>query len=129
MISLNAQMMATKPLLLETLIPIVFITKSSLKIYCNGELIISLFVNIKSRKKRRCVNCSMCSNSLGNKMYNSLLGVRDITYKYIIVERNPYEPLIIPPSLHRPQHPLPRHPFRPPRFLPDRLPLSGKINI
>ena len=38
-------------------------------------------------KKEKISNCYLHSNSLSNKMGNSLLAVRDINHKYIVVER------------------------------------------
>ena len=41
----------------------------------------------RSPRKEKISNCYLHSNSLSNKMDNSLLAVRDINHKYIVVER------------------------------------------
>ena len=41
----------------------------------------------KKNRKEKISNCYLHSNSLSNKMDNSLLAVRDINHKYIVVER------------------------------------------
>ena len=41
----------------------------------------------RSPRKEKISNCYLHSNSLSNKMDNSLLDVRDINHKYIVVER------------------------------------------
>ena len=38
-------------------------------------------------RKEKISNCYLHSNSLSNKMDNSLLAVRDINHKYIVVEK------------------------------------------
>ena len=40
----------------------------------------------RSPRKEKISNCYLHSNSLSNKMDNSLLAVRDINHKYIVVE-------------------------------------------
>ena len=42
----------------------------------------------RSPRKEKISNCYLHSNSLSNKMDNSLLAVRDINHKYIVVGRN-----------------------------------------
>ena len=42
----------------------------------------------RSPRKEKISNCYLHSNSLSNKMDNSLLAVRDINHKYIVVERS-----------------------------------------
>ena len=41
----------------------------------------------RSPRKEKISNCYLHSNSLSNKMDNSLLAVRDINHKYIVVEK------------------------------------------
>ena len=41
----------------------------------------------RSPRKEKISNCYLHSNSLSNKMDNSLLAVRDINHKYIVVEQ------------------------------------------
>lgn len=41
----------------------------------------------RSPRKEKISNCYLHSNSLSNKMDNSLLAVRDINHKYIVVDR------------------------------------------
>ncbi len=53
----------------------------------NEELVISLNYGREVQEERRYTNCYLHSNSLSNKMDNSLLAVRDINHKYIVVER------------------------------------------
>ena len=53
----------------------------------NEELVSVSVADAKSKKGRRYTNCYLHSNSLSNKMDNSLLAVRDINHKYIVVER------------------------------------------
>lgn len=43
------------------------------------------FTDAKSKKENRYTDCSYHSNSLSNKMGNSLLAVREINHKYIVV--------------------------------------------
>ena len=45
----------------------------------------------RSPRKEKISNCYLHSNSLSNKMDNSLLAVRDINHKYIVVEREVHE--------------------------------------
>ena len=40
----------------------------------------------RSPRKEKISNCYLHSNSLSNKMDNSLLAVRDINHKYIVVD-------------------------------------------
>ncbi len=47
-----------------------------------------LVTDAKSKKVRRYTDCSIHYNSLSNKMDNSLLAVRDINHKYIVVEKS-----------------------------------------
>ena len=42
----------------------------------------------RSPRKEKISNCYLHSNSLSNKMDNSLLAVRDINHKYIVVDRS-----------------------------------------
>ena len=42
----------------------------------------------RSPRKEKISNCYLHSNSLSNKMDNSLLAVRDINHKYIVVDKN-----------------------------------------
>ena len=42
----------------------------------------------RSPRKEKISNCYLHSNSLSNKMDNSLLAVRDINHKYIVVEKS-----------------------------------------
>ena len=44
----------------------------------------------RSPRKEKISNCYLHSNSLSNKMDNSLLAVRDINHKYIVVEKRDY---------------------------------------
>ena len=53
----------------------------------------------RSPRKEKISNCYLHSNSLSNKMDNSLLAVRDINHKYIVVEGIIYYQNILP-SLH-----------------------------
>ena len=53
----------------------------------NEELVISLSYGREVQERKRYTDCSYHSNSLSNKMGNSLLAVRDINHKYIVVER------------------------------------------
>ena len=48
----------------------------------------------RSPRKEKISNCYLHSNSLSNKMDNSLLAVRDINHKYIVVERSALCPRI-----------------------------------
>ena len=41
----------------------------------------------ENHRKEKISNCYLHSNSLSNKMDNSLLAVRDINHKYIVVEK------------------------------------------
>ena len=41
----------------------------------------------ENHRKEKISNCYLHSNSLSNKMDNSLLAVRDINHKYIVVGR------------------------------------------
>ena len=41
----------------------------------------------RSPRKEKISNCYLHSNSLSNKMDNSLLAVRDINHKYIVVKK------------------------------------------
>ena len=41
----------------------------------------------RSPRKEKISNCYLHSNSLSNKMDNSLLAVRDINHKYIVVDQ------------------------------------------
>ena len=50
------------------------------------------FTDAKS-KEEKISNCYLHSNSLSNKMDNSLLAVRDINHKYIVVGRKLYQPV------------------------------------
>ena len=52
----------------------------------NEELVISLSYGREVQERKRYTDCSYHSNSLSNKMDNSLLAVRDINHKYIVVE-------------------------------------------
>ena len=45
----------------------------------------------RSPRKEKISNCYLHSNSLSNKMDNSLLAVRDINHKYIVVEKEKHE--------------------------------------
>ena len=53
----------------------------------NEELVIRLFYGREVQGGIRYTDCSLHSNSLSNKMGNSLLAVRDINHKYIVVVR------------------------------------------
>lgn len=53
----------------------------------NEELVISLSYGREVQERKRYTDCSYHSNSLSNKMGNSLLAVRDINHKYIVVEK------------------------------------------
>ena len=46
----------------------------------------------RSPRKEKISNCYLHSNSLSNKMDNSLLAVRDINHKYIVVDYIPDDP-------------------------------------
>ena len=45
----------------------------------------------RSPRKEKISNCYLHSNSLSNKMDNSLLAVRDINHKYLVVEKEKHE--------------------------------------
>ena len=47
----------------------------------------------RSPRKEKISNCYLHSNSLSNKMDNSLLAVRDINHKYIVVAKEVAEML------------------------------------
>ncbi len=51
----------------------------------NEELVIRLVYGREVQGGIRYTDCSLHSNSLSNKMGNSLLAVRDINHKYIVV--------------------------------------------
>ena len=53
----------------------------------NEELVISLIYGREVQGVIRYTDCYLHSNSLSNKMDNSLLAVRDINHKYIVVEK------------------------------------------
>ena len=53
----------------------------------NEELVISLSYGREVQERDPIYHCYHHSNSLSNKMDNSLLDVRDINHKYIVVER------------------------------------------
>ena len=57
----------------------------------NEELVISLKCGREVQERIRYTNCSYHSNSLSNKMGNSLLAVRDINHKYIVVKKEEME--------------------------------------
>ena len=54
-------------------------------ITANEELVIRLFNGREVQGGIRYTDCSLHSNSLSNKMGNSLLAVREINHKYIVV--------------------------------------------
>ena len=61
----------------------------------NEELVISIANGRKVQEKSRHTYCSIHSNSLSNKMDNSLLVVRDINHKSIVVEKRiPHKKLL-----------------------------------
>ena len=53
----------------------------------NEEMVSRLLYGRKAQGGSRYTDCSYHSNSLSNKMGNSLLAVREINHKYIVVER------------------------------------------
>ena len=53
----------------------------------NEELVISLRCGRKVQERETIYHCYLHSNSLSNKMDNSLLAVRDVNHIYIVIER------------------------------------------
>ena len=54
----------------------------------------------RSPRKEKISNCYLHSNSLSNKMDNSLLAVRDINHKYIVVEKRNLKDCILQNDLY-----------------------------
>ena len=54
----------------------------------NEELVISLSSGREVQERETIYHCYLHSNSLSNKMDNSLLVVRDINHIYIVVEKD-----------------------------------------
>ena len=54
---------------------------------------LSVYFTDARSKKGEDIQCYLHSNSLSNKMDNSLLDVRDINHKYIVVGRKLYQPV------------------------------------